>query len=59
MTRPPSSAVMDRPVMAYALDLLKRHGICEIGVTLQYLPDAIMDYFGDGRRTAHGGGPKR
>lgn len=44
----PMAPLMDRPVMAYALDLLKRHGICEIGVTLQYLPDAIMDYFGDG-----------
>lgn len=44
----PMTPLMDRPVMAYALELLKKHGIQEIGVTLQYLPDAVMDYFGDG-----------
>lgn len=38
--------------MEYAIDLLKRHGITEIAVTLQYLPEAIRDYFGNGR--SHG-----
>lgn len=42
--------VLDRPVMEYAVGLLRDHGISEIGVTLQYLPEAIMDYFGDGTR---------
>ncbi len=34
--------------MEYAIELLKKHGVTDIGVTLQYLPEAIMDYFGDG-----------
>ena len=34
--------------MAYAVDLLKEHGITDISVTLGYLPDAVTDYFSDG-----------
>lgn len=44
----PMLPLMGRPLMEYAIGLLKRHGVVEIGVTLGYLPDAIMDYFGDG-----------
>ncbi|GAW91590.1 mannose-1-phosphate guanyltransferase [Calderihabitans maritimus] len=44
----PMVPVANRPVMEYAIELLKEHGITEIGVTLQYLPEAIRDYFGDG-----------
>ena len=44
----PMAPLMDRPVMAYALDLLKRHGITEVGATLMYLPERITSYFGDG-----------
>lgn len=44
----PMVPVANRPVMEYAVDLLKKHGITQVGVTLQYLPDAITDYFGDG-----------
>lgn len=44
----PMMQLMNRPVMQYALDLLKKHGITEIAATLGYLPDAIIDYFGDG-----------
>ncbi|WAM31665.1 sugar phosphate nucleotidyltransferase [Caldicellulosiruptor naganoensis] len=39
-----------RPVMEYAVKLLKRHGIYEIGTTLQYHPDKIMNYFEDGSK---------
>lgn len=46
----PMVPVLDRPVMHYGIDLLKRHGITEIAVTLQYLPEVIKDYFGDGSR---------
>lgn len=45
----PLTSVMNRPVMEHIIQLLKKHGIHEIGVTLQYLPDAIRDHFGDGR----------
>ena len=44
----PMAPLLDRPVMAYALELLKRHGITEVGATLMYLPERIRDYFGDG-----------
>ena len=44
----PMVPILDRPVMHYGIDLLKRHGITKIGVTLQYLAEVIKDYFGDG-----------
>lgn len=44
----PMIRLMNRPVMQYALALLKRHGIDRVAATLGYLPDAIIDYFGDG-----------
>lgn len=44
----PLVPVANKPVMEYAIELLRLYGIKEIGVTLQYLPEAIVDYFGDG-----------
>ena len=44
----PMIRLMNRPVMQYALALLKRHGVTHAAATLGYLPDAIIDYFGDG-----------
>ena len=44
----PMMRLLDRPVMEYALKLLKKHGVSEAAVTLGYLPDAIVDFFGDG-----------
>lgn len=45
----PMVPIMNRPVMQYSIDLLKKHGIMDIGVTLQYLPKSIENYFGDGK----------
>ncbi|MEW6573203.1 MAG: sugar phosphate nucleotidyltransferase [Bacillota bacterium] len=45
----PMVPVVNRPIMAYCIDLLRDHGITEIGVTLRYLPEAIQEYFGSGR----------
>ncbi len=42
--------VVTRPVMEHILLLLKRHGITEVIVTLQYMADTIQTYFGDGSR---------
>ena len=50
----PMMRLLDRPVMEYALKLLQKHGVREAAVTLGYLPDAIVDFFGDG---ATGGFP--
>ncbi len=46
----PMVPVMNRPVMEYSIELLKTHGIDEIGVTLQYLPECIMTHFDDGKQ---------
>jgi len=44
----PMVPVANRPIMEYAVDLLIGQGIKDIGITLQYLPEQIMDHFGDG-----------
>ncbi|MHB8157910.1 MAG: sugar phosphate nucleotidyltransferase [Desulfocucumaceae bacterium] len=44
----PMVPVLNRPMMAYIIDLLKLHGITDIGVTLQYMPENIKDFFGNG-----------
>lgn len=44
----PMVPVMNKPVMTYSIELLKKYGIKDIGVTLQYLPEQIQDYFQDG-----------
>jgi len=49
-TPKPMVPLLNRPCMEYTIRLLKRHGITDIAVTLQYLPDAIRSYFGDGSR---------
>lgn len=46
----PMAPILDRPVMEYALRLLKRHGVDEAAATVCYLPDMIREYFGDGSR---------
>jgi len=44
----PMVPIVDRPVMGHILRLLKRHGLTDVVVTLQYMAEAIQDYFGDG-----------
>ncbi|MBR1560360.1 MAG: NDP-sugar synthase, partial [Clostridia bacterium] len=44
----PMIELMGRPLMGYAIGLLKRHGITDIGVTLGYMPDAVTERFADG-----------
>lgn len=44
----PMVSVMNVPIMEHIINLLKTHGITEIGVTLMYLPQKIKDYFGNG-----------
>lgn len=45
----PMMPILEKPVMQYAIELLKKNDITDIAVTLQYLPDEIMNYFGDGK----------
>ena len=44
----PMLPLMGRPMMEYAIHLLKRHGVSQIAATLGYLPRTITDSFGDG-----------
>jgi mannose-1-phosphate guanylyltransferase/phosphomannomutase len=44
----PMVPIVDRHVLAHIIELLKRHGITEIVMTVQYLANVIQDHFGDG-----------
>lgn len=44
----PIVPIMNKPVMGRIIELLKKNGITDIGVTLQFLPEKIEDLFGDG-----------
>jgi mannose-1-phosphate guanylyltransferase / phosphomannomutase len=44
----PMVPAIDRPIAEHIINLLKRHQITEIVITLHYLPEAIQQYFGDG-----------
>ncbi|MBP1993576.1 sugar phosphate nucleotidyltransferase [Paenibacillus eucommiae] len=44
----PMVPLLSKPCMAYTIELLRKHGISDIAVTMQYLPEVIRDYFGDG-----------
>lgn len=46
----PMVPIFNKPVMEYGIDLFKKYGINDIAVTLYYLPNMIMDYFGDGSK---------
>jgi mannose-1-phosphate guanylyltransferase/phosphomannomutase len=50
----PMVPMVSKPVIAHILDLLKRHGITEVVLTLHFMPDVIQSYLGDG----HGMGMK-
>ncbi len=44
----PMVPVMNRPIMTSIIDLLCKHSFTDIGVTMQYMPEAISSYFGNG-----------
>ncbi len=45
----PMVPVLNKPVMEYSIELLKKYQVNEIAVTMAYLPSVIMDYFGSGQ----------
>jgi len=45
----PMVPVANRPMMEYIIELLRRFGFGDIAVTTYYLPEAIEEYFGDGK----------
>ncbi len=44
----PMVPLVNKPMMEHVMDLLIRCGVRDIGITLHYLPETIMTYFGDG-----------
>lgn len=44
----PVVPIATKPVIGHIRDLLCRHQILDLVVTLQYMPDQIQDYLGDG-----------
>jgi mannose-1-phosphate guanylyltransferase / phosphomannomutase len=44
----PLLPVVNRPIMQHVLTLLKRHGLTETVVTVQFLASLVKNYFGDG-----------
>lgn len=44
----PMVPIVNKPVIEHVFDLLKKHGITEVVVTVQYLASVIQDHFGDG-----------
>ncbi len=44
----PMLPLVNRPMMEHIIDLLKRHGIDEIVVTVAFMANNIRNYFGDG-----------
>src|SRR5215212_6861454 len=44
----PMIRIVNLPCMEHIVNLLAHHGITDIAVTLQFMPEEIQDYFGDG-----------
>ena len=45
----PMVPVVNKPILLHILDLVRRHGITDVIITLQYKADVIQDYLGDSR----------
>lgn len=45
----PMVPIMNKPVMEHIINLLKKYKVCDIAVTMCYLPNVIIDYFGSGK----------
>jgi NDP-sugar pyrophosphorylase family protein len=45
----PMMPVANRPVMHHLLNLLRQHGIEEVGANVHFFAEAIKGYFGDGK----------
>lgn len=49
-TPKPMVQLFNKPVLEHTIDLLKRHNIRDITITVAYKAEQIIDYFGDGSR---------
>jgi NDP-sugar pyrophosphorylase family protein len=46
----PMVPVLGHPALAWSIRQFKKHGVKEFFITLHYLPEVVMDHFGDGSR---------
>ncbi|KFN03858.1 nucleotidyltransferase [Bacillus clarus] len=46
----PMLPLLEKPVLEYNIELLRQHGIREIAITVQYMSNAIRQYFGNGSK---------
>ncbi len=46
----PMLPVVNIPFLIYQIELIKKHGIREIGLCIAYMPEAFKQYFGSGRK---------
>jgi len=46
----PMVPLQGKPILQHAIDLMKKHGISEIYLSIGYKGDKIKEYFGDGSR---------
>ena len=44
----PMVPILNRPVMEHMVNLVRRHGVCEVAANLHHYPDMIRAHFGDG-----------
>ncbi|MBR2861036.1 MAG: NTP transferase domain-containing protein [Clostridia bacterium] len=44
----PMIPLLNKPLMEYTVELLKRHNLTNIGVTVMFLPQKIKEHFADG-----------
>ncbi len=44
----PMIPLVNKPILVHILDLLRRHGITDVVITVQYMAELIQSYFGDG-----------
>src|SRR3989344_2343544 len=50
ITPKPMLVLQDTKLFEYAIDLCRRYGITEIAISVHYLKEQIINYFGDGRK---------
>lgn len=46
----PMLSLLGKPVLEYTINLLKEYGVTDIMITLEYLPETVMTYFGNGEK---------
>ncbi len=45
----PMVPIANKPVMEHIIELLRKYDLKDVAVTLQYMPELIKEYFGDGK----------